>query len=128
MELLQLGLFGAVYFMFSTGYFMSFTLFYLLCNLILKSKINIENNNEPISMLFNTMHLLLNVSILSGELIIFKMRKNVYLNKVMQIYDTMNFIYLELCCKAQKFLCGCCTSKELKTQKEIDKFLDSISD
>lgn len=125
MELLQLGLFGAA---FSTGYFMSFVLFYLLCQLVLNSKINIESNNEPFAIFCNTLHLILNISSISCDFIIFKMKQNTYLNKVFQLYDIMNSSYLTICYKTKQNLYDCCSSKELKTQKEINQFLDSISD
>jgi hypothetical protein len=125
MELLQLGLFGAV---FSTGYFVSFVLFYLLCIVILNSKINIESNNEPFAIFCNTLHLILNVSSISCDLILFKMKQNIYLNKVIQLYNMLNSMYLNVCCKAKQILYGCCTSKKLTTPKEINRFLDSISD
>jgi hypothetical protein len=125
MELLELCLFGAV---FSTGYFVSFVLFYLLCIVVLNSKINIESNNEPFAIFCNTLHLILNVSSISWNFILFKMKQNTYLNKVFQLYDIMNSSYLNVCCKAKQILYDCCTSKELKTPKEINRFLDSISD
>ena len=55
MELLLLGLFGAVYYsfaVFSTGYFVSFVLFYLLCIVVLNSKINIKSNNDLFSVFY----------------------------------------------------------------------------
>ena len=128
MELLLLGLFGAVYFLFNTGYFVSFVSLYLLCSAVLNSKINIKNNNDLFSIFCNNLHLILTVSSISCEFIIFKMKQNTYLNKVMQIYDIMNSTFLNVCYKVKQILCGCCISKELKTPKEINQFLDSISD
>lgn len=123
MELLLLGLFGAV---FSTGYFVSFILFYLLCIIVLNSKINIESNNEPVAIFCNTLHLILTVSSISWNFILFKMKQNTYLNKIFQLYDMMNSTYLNVCSKAKHILCSC-RSKELRTPKEINRFLDSIN-
>ena len=130
MELLLLGLFGAVYYsfaVFSTGYFVSFVLFYLLCIVVLNSKINIKSNNDLFSVFYNNLHLILTVSSISYEFIIFKMKQNTYLNKIFQLYDMMNSAYLNICYKAKQILCGC-RSKELRTPKEINRFLDSIND
>jgi hypothetical protein len=131
MELLLLGLFGAVYYsfaVFSTGYFVSFVSLYLLCSVILNSKINIKNNNDLFSIFCNNLHLILTVSSISCEFIIFKMKQNTYLYNVFRIYDIMNSTFLNVCYKVKQILCGCCTSKELKTPKEINQFLDSIND
>jgi hypothetical protein len=125
MELLKLILFCTVYSVFNIGNFISFVLFYLLCVFVL----NKENtmNNEPSSFLLNTLSLLLNLSILSGEVIIHKMKKNTYFNKIIELYNYMNSIYLQSWCKVKKFLCSRYSSKELKTQKDIDQFLNSIN-
>ena len=89
MELLQLDLFG----IFSTGY-------------LLNSKINIESNNEPFAIFCNTLHLILNVSSISCNFIIFKMKQNTYLNNVFQLYDMMNSTYLSICYKTKQILYG----------------------
>jgi hypothetical protein len=128
MELIKLILFCTAYSVFSMGNFISFVLFYLLCMLVLSSKINIESNNESYAILFNALHLILNLSILSSDFILFKMKQNTYLNKVFQLYDIVNSAYLNVYCKAKEFFYGCCSSKELKTPKEINRFLDSIND
>jgi len=130
MELLQLGLFATIYYSFSTGYFMSFILFYLLCILTSNSKINIERNNDMFAIFCNTLHLILNLLNILGEMIIYKMKKNTYMNYLIQIYNNLNYSYLNICCKIKGFVkgfCSCFISKELKTQTDINEFLDSIN-
>jgi len=135
MELLKLILFCTVYSVFNIGNFISFILFYLLCVIVL-NKQNHKNSepflnlpdNELSSILFNILQLILNLSLLYCEVIIYKMGKITYFNKIIHLYNYMNSIYLQLWCKAKKFLCSCCTPKELKTQEDIDQFLNSIND
>ena len=130
MELLHFFVAVSALSLFNGAYFTSFVLFYLLCKIIINSKINIEVNNDPIVAFLNCLHLILNISSITLDFMLFKMRQNKYLNILMTTYDYMNQVFQIIQDKIRNTISYCCrkSTKVLTTHREIDVFLNTLND